>query len=118
MTLTQVRKYALSLAEVTEAPHFDRTSFRIRGKIFLTARPSEAHIHVFVPEEFREPVLAMYSQHVEKLLWGGKVVGLRVQLSGPVAMVKDLIQAAWASKAPKSLFAPKQMRRRSNRGAS
>jgi hypothetical protein len=108
MTLTKVRKYALSLAEVTEAPHFDRTSLRVRGKIFLTARPSASHIHVFVPEESREPVLAMYPQHVEKLLWGGKVVGLRVQLSGPVVMVKDLIRAAWACKAPKSLVAPKQ----------
>jgi hypothetical protein len=118
MTLTQVRKYALSLAEVTEAPHFDRASFRIRGKIFLTARPSESHIHVFVPEESREPVLAMHPQHVEKLLWGGKVVGLRVQLSGPVGMVQDLIQAAWACKAPKSLVAPKQTRQRRNRSAS
>jgi hypothetical protein len=118
MTLTQVRKYALSLAEVTEAPHFDRTSFRIRRRIFLTARPADSHIHVFVPEESREPALATYSQHVEKLLWGGKVVGLRVQLSGPAVLVKGLIHAAWACKAPKSLVAPKQARQRSNRRAS
>lgn len=31
-----VRKLALSFPEVTEAPHFEETSFRIRNKIFLT----------------------------------------------------------------------------------
>jgi hypothetical protein len=34
MTLSQVRRFALSLPETTEEPHFDRTSFRVRGKIF------------------------------------------------------------------------------------
>ncbi len=33
---TIVRKLALSFPEVTEAPHFEKTSFRIRNKIFLT----------------------------------------------------------------------------------
>lgn len=31
-----VRKLALSFPEVIEAPHFEKTSFRIRNKIFLT----------------------------------------------------------------------------------
>jgi len=38
MTLAQVRNYALSLAGATEQPHFDRTSFHVRGKIFLSRR--------------------------------------------------------------------------------
>lgn len=74
MTLSQVRKHALSLSGATEEPHFDRTSFRVKGKIFVTARLSETHIHVFVPEEVRETALAMHSEFVSKLLWGGKVV--------------------------------------------
>jgi hypothetical protein len=108
VTLTQVRKYALSLPEAMEQPHFDRTSFRVRGKIFLTARPSESHVHVFVPGEHREPALAMHPECVAKLLWGGKVVGLRVALPGaPVGVVKDLIRIAWESKAPKSVIRPR-----------
>jgi hypothetical protein len=104
MTLTQVRKYALSLPEGREQPHFDRTSFRVRGKIFVTARPSESHIHIFVPEEVRAPTLAMHPEWVSKLLWGGKVVGLRVELAkAPAEIVKGLVRRAWEAKAPKGL---------------
>jgi hypothetical protein len=104
MTLAQIRKHALSLPGVTEVPHFDRTSFRVKGKIFVTARPSEAHIHVFVPEQYREPALAMYPDHMSKLLWGGKVVGLRIELpKASIAVVKDLVTFAWESKAPKAV---------------
>jgi hypothetical protein len=102
MTLAQVRKHALSLAGATEEPHFDRTSFRVGGKIFVTARQSESHIHVFVPEALREPALAMHGEFLSKLLWGGKVVGLKVQLPGADAsVVKELVNGAWQAKAPK-----------------
>ena len=109
MKLAQVRKYALSLPEVTEEPHFDRTSFRVRGKIFVTARPAETHIHVFVPEEHREPALALHPGQVSKLLWGGKVVGLRVELADTAAgVVNDLVKRGWESKAPKALSASRR----------
>ena len=103
MTLAQIRKYALSLAGTTEEPHFDRTSFRVNGKIFVTARAAESHIHVFVPEELREPALAMHGAFASKLLWGGKVVGLRVELpeSDPV-VVRDLVESAWRVRAVKA----------------
>jgi hypothetical protein len=106
MTLTQVRKLALALPEAEEVPHFDRTSFRVRGKIFLTAKPIEPFVHIFVGEEHREPVLAIHSTWAEKLTWGGKVVGLRIALgkASPPA-VKTLIAAAWSTKAPMSLQA-------------
>jgi len=104
MTLTQVRKHALSLHATTEEPHFDRTSFRVGKKIFATARSSEPHIHVFVPDEVREPALAMYPDFVTKLLWGGKVVGVRIDLPGAQpAAVHSLVEAAWRSKAPKAV---------------
>lgn len=101
MTLTQVRKYALSLPRVSEEPHFDRISFRVGGRIFLTARPAESHIHVFVPEEQREAALAIHPDLVSKLLWGGKVVGLRIELPrAPVGVVNDLIESAWEARTP------------------
>jgi hypothetical protein len=99
MTLAQLRKYALSLPGATEEPHFDRTSFRVKRKIFVTARPSESHIHVFVPEQIREPAIAMHSAYVSKLLWGGKVVGLRVELpKADPGVLRDLVKGAWESK--------------------
>lgn len=101
MTLTQVRKYALSLPKASVEPHFDRISFRVGGRIFLTARPAESHIHVFVPEEQREAALAIHPGLVTKLRWGGKVVGLRIELpKAPVGVVNDLIKAAWEAKSP------------------
>jgi hypothetical protein len=99
VTLAQVRKHVLSLLGAIEEPHFDRISFRIKGRIFATARPSDPHIHIFVPEDTREPALAMHPEYISKLLWGGKVVGLRIVLStADSKIVKDLVTAAWKSK--------------------
>jgi hypothetical protein len=104
MKLEQARQFALSLPEATEEPHFDYTSFRIRGKIFATAPPDGAHLHVFVEEEQRETALAMHPSVCEKLSWGAKVVGLRVALvKAPPAFVHELLRAAWQRKAPKKL---------------
>lgn len=104
MTLTQARRFALSLPEAREEPHFDRASFRIRGKIFATALPHDGYLNVFVGEEYREPALALYPDCIEKLIWGGKAVGLRIALAGASpAVVKDLLRKAWTGKAPKSL---------------
>jgi hypothetical protein len=100
----QVRRHALSLPEATEKPHFNYASFRVRGKIFVTAPPDQAHIHLFVPEPEREQALAMDPAFLEKLLWGGKVVGLRATLAAATpAVITRLVTCAWASKAPKSL---------------
>jgi hypothetical protein len=105
MTLAQLRKYALSLPESTEEPHFDRTSFRVRKKIFATARSDEPYVHVFVGDSHREPALAMHPDCIEKLFWGGKVVGLRINLPNvPRDVLKHLLRAAWEGKAPKSLI--------------
>lgn len=103
MTLAEIRQYALALAGATEEPHFDRTSFRVNGKIFITARPTESHIHVFVAEEVRELALKMHPGFVSKLLWGGKVVGLRVALpKADGGVVRDLVASAWRCKAAKT----------------
>jgi hypothetical protein len=104
MKFASVRTFARSLREVTEEPHHQFGSFRVRGKIFVTVPPDHEHIHVFVPEQQRELALAMYPSFTEKLLWGGKVVGVRVSL--PLAeppAVKALVRAAWEHKAPKAL---------------
>jgi len=103
MTLAQARRYALSLPGTREAPHFDRASFRVQGRIFATALPDDGHLNVFVGDEHREPVLGMYPGCVEKVVWGGKVVGLRLDLAkAPSAVVRDLLKAGWQTRAGKS----------------
>ena len=106
MNLAQVRLHATSLQDVTEAPHHHFSSFRVRGKIFVTIPPDEEHIHVFVSETDREQALALYPEFVEKLLWGGKAVGLRIALApAKPAAVKALVTKAWMNKAPKTASA-------------
>jgi hypothetical protein len=104
--LAAVRVLALSLPEVTEEPHHQFDSFRVRGKIFITVPPDQQHVHVFVSEEHREQALALYPEFAEKLLWGGKVVGVRVSLTqAQASAVKSLVLQAWEHKAPKALLA-------------
>jgi hypothetical protein len=106
MTLAQARRIALALPEATESPHHEMTSFRVRGKIFATAPPDGKRLHVFVPDELREVVIAAKPGTCENLPWGGKIAGVRVLL--PVAtpaLVTELLQAAWSAKAPASLRA-------------
>jgi len=111
MKFSSVRRFALSLPEVTEEPHHHFGSYRVRGRIFLTVPPEQQHIHVFVPEERREMALTMHPEFTEKLLWGGKVVGVRVAVAAaPAATVKTLVRAAWEYKAHKSTRPPRSAR--------
>lgn len=104
MKQSQVQKLALSLPEATEEPHFDRTSFRIHGKIFATAVPSEDFLNIMVGDAVREPALNMYANCVEPLFWGKKVSGLRVNLlKATPAIVAELLEQAWSGKAPRAL---------------
>ena len=106
MTLDQVRRLALSLPEATEEPHFDYTSFRVRGKIFATVPPENEYLHVFVSDKQRGQALAEHPDFLEALVWGGQTRGLRVLLPAarPEA-VRVLLAGAWSRKAPKRLLA-------------
>ncbi len=99
MKIETLRRFALALEAVTEAPHHDHSSFRVRGKIFVTVPPNAAHIHVFVGEDDRAPALAIAPASIEKLLWGGKVVGLRIELAtAGASLVKSLVRKAYETR--------------------
>ena len=104
--LDHARRFALSLPGVTEEPHFDMSSFRVRGKIFATVPPDGTHLHVFVDESEIEASAAEDPRAFEPLLWGQRVRGLRIDL-GPAAegRVRELIEESWRRKAPRRLVA-------------
>jgi YjbR len=100
VNVAAVRKIALSLPGATEEPHFHYSSFRINGKIFATMPPSNDLLHVFVPEPDRQAAVAAHPGSCEALHWGKFVVGLKIRLGvASDALVKDLIRAAYDSKA-------------------
>jgi hypothetical protein len=106
MKIEQVRRFALSLPEVTEKPHFQYSSFRIRGKIFATVPPEGKYLHVFVSDDEREIAMVLQPKFLEELRWGGRVVGLRVSLANAKPkVVNRLLAQAWSRKAPKRLRA-------------
>jgi hypothetical protein len=106
MKLSTIRTHALALPEVTEEPHFDFSSFRVRGKIFATVPPDEEHLHVFLKEESRIAALEQCCAFAEDLHWGKKILGLRVSLpEADAAAVKKLLDQAWEEKAPKTVAA-------------
>ncbi|HEU4618403.1 MAG TPA: MmcQ/YjbR family DNA-binding protein [Gammaproteobacteria bacterium] len=104
MELAEARRFALSLPEVTEEPHFHLSSFRVRGKIFATVPQGDALLHVFVSDEDRELAVAVEPEAYETLWWGKKAVGVKVTLAtADAGRLEDLLRAAWARKAPKRL---------------
>jgi hypothetical protein len=108
MKIAQVRRFALSLPDVREEPHFQYTSFRVRGKIFATMPPDGKYVHIFVSDDEREIAMALEPKCLEALHWGAKVVGLRVSLDkAKPKLVTKLLARAWSSKAPKSLTSRK-----------
>jgi hypothetical protein len=105
MKIAQVRQCALSLPEAAEEPHFQSTSFRVRGKIFATVPPGDEFLHIFASEEERELALTMEPDFVEKLYWGKRIAGLRIVLAkAKPNVVKRLLTQAWRYKAPKNLY--------------
>lgn len=112
MKIAAVRKHALSLEAVTEEPHHHYSSFRVRGKIFVTIPPDETSIHVFVGDDDRERALAMHPEFIEKLTWGTKVCGVRVELAAAAAgVVKWLVDRAHANRVAKDAGPPRQKTR-------
>jgi len=104
--LDHARRFALSLPGVTEEPHFEMSSFRVRGKIFVTVPPDGDRLHVFVDEPEVDACVAEDPAAFEPLRWGPRIRGLRIQLAAaPAARVQELIEDAWRRKAPKCLAA-------------
>lgn len=105
MKLDAVRRLALALPQASEAPHFHYTSFRVGTRIFATAEPTGEALHVFIADDERDRALALHPACTERLVWGGRVVGVRVNLAvAPSPFVRELLAQAWRRKAPKRLL--------------
>jgi hypothetical protein len=99
MLLDDVRRMAMALLGTTESPHHRYTSFRVRGRIYATAPMEGGSLHVFVDEEDRDRMVVLHPGTYEKLGWGRKIVGLRVNLESALPDdVRALLRIAWQRK--------------------
>ena len=108
MTSKQFRAHALSLPEASEAPHFDRASFRIGKKIFatLTADGAEAMVRVSP----RQRLYALLKEQPEVFFsyggWTERNGSLGVRLGrAEVQLICELITDSWRLIAPKRALA-------------
>ena len=97
MTPDDVRALALALPEVTEPDHHGRPSFRLGTRVLATVW-DEGTLNVMVGES---EARAAEGGAVSLLWWGERLSGVRVDLAAAdVATVADLLQEAWARRAP------------------
>jgi hypothetical protein len=110
--LDSARAFAMSLPGSTEEPHFDMSSFRVRGKIFATVPPDGEHLHVFVDEGEVHAAVAEDPAAFEPLLWGQRLRGLRVRVAAaPNHRVAELLEESWRRRAPARLVAERDAER-------
>jgi hypothetical protein len=108
MRLDTARRFAMSLPETTEEPHFAASSFRVKGKIFATIPPDGKHLHVPVGAEEVRALIEEDASAFEEILWGKRIVPdwVRVNLAAAdTAQVRELLEDAWRRKAPKRVLA-------------
>jgi hypothetical protein len=110
MTHDAIRALALSLPEALEHPHFDRPSFRVRGKIFATLPPVGEDgvrkvvlkLPVLVKESLQQtdPQAMVSLGNWDKGGWTQLDIGRMDE-----SKLADLIRLAWRQVAPKKLTA-------------
>ncbi len=108
MTPQALQRFALSLPEAEERPHFGRTSFRIGKKIFATMTRDGREAMVKVPEP--DELEALLASHPEAFFshggWTTRNGALGVRLAEvDAALMKQLVTAAWRSSATKRALA-------------
>jgi len=102
-----LRKVALKLPETTEEPHFDMPSFRVRGKIFATARLNEPKAMLKLPRELQSAMTKAHPSIIAPVpgYWGQQGSTFIATDKVDKVLFADLVASAWAGVAPKKLVA-------------
>jgi hypothetical protein len=105
--LETARRFALSLPETTEEPHFEKSSFRVKGTIFATVPVGGRHLHVNVEADEGQALADELPEAFEPIVWGKqtRTEWIRVTLAkADRAIVQELLEDAWRRKAPKRVL--------------
>jgi hypothetical protein len=93
----------LSLPETTEEPHFEKSSFRVKGKIFATVPEGGKHLHLHVDPAERQALIDEDPGTFEPIGRGTKIAPDWVRVNLPTAdrvQICELLEEAWRHKAP------------------
>ena len=106
LTAEQARRLALGLPEAVEQDHHGRPSFRVRGRIFATLWTG-TEMNVMAGESRILTAVAEAPDVCSEVTWGGRLAAVRVNLrAADPELLRDLLEEAWAEKAPRSLLPP------------
>lgn len=105
ITPATVRQIALSFDETVEKPHFERTSFRVRNKIFATMDVKQKLVVVML-SEIDQSVFVDYNSKVFYPVpgtWGRKGATIIELKKVRKSMLLDALTTAYCKVAPKKL---------------
>ena len=105
MTQDDIRALALNLPGAEEKPHFDRPSFRVRGKIFATLPPGGELVVLMLPMLVKESIVQSDPGAHVPLPGAWERSGSTQLRIGRMDSEKlaDLVRLAWRGKAPRKL---------------
>ena len=105
VTIKAYRMMALSFPEVVELPHFDRSSFRVRNRIFTTILEKD-HLVMVKLSPLEQSVFCSFNKDIIYPVpggWGrGGATYIRLK-KVPPGLLKDALTTAYCLVAPKKL---------------
>lgn len=105
ITIKEAREFALSFEDVTEEPHFSRTSFRIKKKIFATLDEGQNQMIVkFTPAE--QAAFGAYNPAAIYPVagnWGKQGYTVLELVKVRKDMFRDAVTTSYCNTAPKKL---------------
>lgn len=101
ITPDELRQFALSLPEAEEKPHFERTSFRVRNKIFATLSEDETEAVLKLTIEEQTALVAAEPETFFLVGWNSQGwMGVRLGQVEAEEM-RQLLISSWRNIAPK-----------------
>jgi predicted DNA-binding protein (MmcQ/YjbR family) len=97
VTITTFKQLALSFADVEEQPHFEKSSFRVKKKIFATHAP-DSHIICVKLSEIDQSVFCAFDKTIIYPVdnkWGKQGWTLVDLKKVKKTMLKDLLTTAY-----------------------
>lgn len=105
ITLAEIRKFALSFEETEELPHFEKTSFRVKKKIFATVDEKNNRACLML-SLIDQSVFSAFDKEVIYPVpnaWGKKGATYVELKKVRKDMFKDAMTMAYCDKAPEKL---------------